>query len=84
MTKRAQKERIFVIDYIRQNFGVIAAKAFFFETVEKRHWLEGSPTIGRTPYTSSISGTCAANHHDWRAESDRRRNNKIKIQEKKN
>ena len=33
--------------YIQQNFGVKAAKDFFFDTIEKRQWLEDSPTIGR-------------------------------------
>ncbi len=47
MTKRAQRERVSVIEYILQNFGVKAAKSFFFDTIEKRHWLEDSPTIGR-------------------------------------
>ena len=47
MTKRAQKERVLVIEYIQKNFGIKAAKIFFFDTIEKRHWLEESPTIGR-------------------------------------
>ena len=35
MTKRAQRQRVLVIEYIQQNFGVKAAKDFFFDTTAK-------------------------------------------------